>query len=312
MTLHKTMTILAVLGLCAPQAHAQTAPSIIVTPVAKSPFIPTPPEPTAFPLRPADPSALPEQWERNPLGNRGIRNIANPTLTPFFPDPAKANGIAIIVAPGGAFRMLAIDMEGYGVAKWLAENGFTAFVLKYRTVPMPRDDAGFQQEIGKFLGTVIKNDEPLYATPEAIDDAAAAVHMVRTRAAEWHIDPTKLGFIGFSAGAMTTLGIGLAVNTADRPNFIAPIYPPMMARAVPADAPPMFLAIALDDMIFTANGKSLGLIDSYRSAKRPLEVHLYEKGGHGFAGQSRYAAPALWAEEFVAWMRDRKIIPAGK
>jgi acetyl esterase/lipase len=85
----------------------------------------------------------------------------------------------------------------------------------------------------------------------------------------------------------------------------------MMEREVPADAPPMFVAIALDDNLFAA-GKPLGLIDAYRAAKRPLEVHLYEKGGHGFGMSNRSAGTALWIDEFQAWMKDRGIIKAKK
>ncbi|MFN0116500.1 MAG: alpha/beta hydrolase, partial [Paracoccaceae bacterium] len=148
---------------------------------------------------------------------------------------------------------------------------------------------------------------PLEPTPEAVEDAQAAVRLIRARAAEWKVDPGKLGFIGYSAGAMTALGVGLAPDTASRPDFIAPIYPPMMARQVASDAPPMFLAIALDDELF-AGQRPLGLIDSWRGAKRPLEVHLYGRGGHGFSMNPGFASAGLVLDQFVAWMRDRGIL----
>jgi acetyl esterase/lipase len=212
------------------------------------------------------------------------------------------------VAPGGAFRLLAIHHEGEQVARWLADHGIAAFVLKYRLVPTPVPQKEFTMAMGKFMATAV-SDKLLEATPEAVEDGQAAVRMVRARAAEWKIDPAKLGMVGFSAGAMTTLGVGLGSDVAARPDFIAPIYPPMMERPVPANAPPMFLAIALDDPLFST-GKQLGLIDSWRTAKRPLEVHLYEKGSHGFGMSNRSAGSAMWIDQFRAWMVDRKILAA--
>ena len=268
--------------------------------------IPAPAEPAAIPLRPAIRKSAPEQWlQMGPV--LGVRNVVNPTLTPYLPDPAKATGAAVIVAPGGAFRILAMDHEGYRVAQWLADHGIAAFLLKYRLVPTPRDPAGFGASMGGFMASLPKDESPIFATPEAVEDAQAAVRMVRARAAEWKVDPAKVGFVGFSAGAMTTLDVGMQGDLASRPDFIAPIYPPMMARPVPADAPPMFLAVSLDDSLFAQN-KALGLVQSWRTAKRPLEVHLYEKGGHGFGMTGTFAGPALWIDSFRAWMQDRKII----
>ena len=269
--------------------------------------IPAPDQPGAIPLLPApDKTALPEQWELREFGNRSVRNVTNPTLTPFLPDPAKATGVAVIVAPGGAFHILAIDHEGYQVARWLADHGIAAFVLKYRTIPAPRDPKGFDHAIAAYMMAGLKSNS--FETPaNALADAQAAVRLVRARAKAWGVDPARVGFVGFSAGAMTTLSVGIAPEKDARPDFIAPIYPPMVARDVPADAPPMFLAIALDDPLF-ANGKPLPLIDSWRTAHRPLEVHLYEKGSHGFGMSNRSAGSALWIDEFQAWMKDRGLL----
>ena len=266
--------------------------------------------PGAIPLRPPLRKAAPEQWEQMTLGgssHRNIRNVVNPTLTPVLPDPAKATGVAVIVAPGGGFRGLAIDHEGFQVARWLAERGIAAFVLKYRLVPTPRDAATYMQSVMAEFGKRPPEEVFRDPTPEALEDAQAAIRLVRQRSAEWNIAPGKLGFVGFSAGAVTTLGAGLAAEPAARPDFIAPIYPPMASRQIPADAPPMFLAISLDDPLFAA-GKSLGLIESWRTAKRPLEVHLYEKGGHGFGMSGRFSGSALWIDQFAAWMKDRGIL----
>lgn len=269
--------------------------------------IPAPSQPGAIPLLKTPPQArFPERWDQQGQDNRSVRNVSNPTLTPVLPDPAKATGAAVIVAPGGAFYALSIDSEGYKVAHWLADHGVAAFVLKYRlqeTPPDPREASAVMATRMKAATTA----KPLETPAEALADAQSAVRLVRSRAAEWGVDPARVGFVGFSAGAMTALSVGLADDRASRPDFIAPIYPPMSARAVPADAPPMFVAIALDDPLF-AKGKSLGLIDSWRSAGRPIEVHLYGRGGHGFGMNSRGAAARLWIDEFYAWMKDRGLL----
>ncbi|CAN7474696.1 alpha/beta hydrolase [Phenylobacterium sp. LjRoot225] len=292
-------------ALAAPAAQAlgPTSPS--------SGQIPTPAETGAIPLlKTAKAARYPEQWAERGKNDRSIRNVSNPTLTPFLPDPAKATGAAVIVAPGGAFFWLSIDSEGYDVARWLADHGVAAFVLKYRTQETPRDP----REASLVMAARMKAatmERPIEPPAEALEDAKAAVRLVRARASEWRVDPARVGFAGFSAGAIIALSVGLTDDASARPDFIAPIYPPMSARPVPADAPPMFLAIALDDPLF-AKGKSLGLIDSWRSSGRPIEVHLYGRGGHGFGMNSRAAAPRLWIDEFHAWMKDRGLLrPTG-
>jgi len=285
-----------------PQGQASTAP-------AASGALAAPAEPNAIPLlkTPAK-GRYPELWEPQGGDNRSIRNVSNPTLTPFLPDPAKATGAAVIVAPGGGFYMLSIDSEGYKAARWLADHGVAAFVLKYRTLETPPDRNAAMAAMGQRMKAALQNPAARLETPpEALADARAAVRLVRVRADEWGVDPTRVGFLGFSAGAIAALSLALSDEATARPNFIAPIYPPMNARTVPADAPPMFLAIALDDPLF-AKGKPLDLIDSWRGAGRPVEAHLYERGGHGFGMISRQAAPSLWPEAFYAWMQDRGLL----
>lgn len=292
--------------LTPPSALAQTAAKP-AAPAAGE--LPAPAEPAAISLLKAPPKArYPERWERHGGDNRAIRNVSNPTLTPFLPDPAKATGAAVIVAPGGAFFMLSIDSEGYKVARWLADHGVAAFVLKYRTEETPPDRNAAMAVMGaRMKGAVTGAAGAPQTPPEAVEDAKAAVRLVRARAGEWRIDPARVGFLGFSAGGMTALSVGLTDDKAARPDFIAPIYPPMNARTVPADAPPMFVAIALDDPLF-AKGKPLALIDSWRAAGRPVEAHLYERGSHGFGMDSRFAGAALWPDEFHAWMKDRGLL----
>jgi acetyl esterase/lipase len=148
---------------------------------------------------------------------------------------------------------------------------------------------------------------PIEPPTEAFEDAEAAVRMVRQRAVEWHVDPTRVGFIGFSAGAIATLAVALGDDDTARPDFIGPIYPQMSARPVTAKAPPMFVAIALDDPLF-AKGRTLGLIDSWRNAGVPVEAHLYSRGGHGFGMNKVSQSTALWIDEFYAWMADRRLL----
>ncbi len=270
--------------------------------------VPSPPQKEGIPLIASCTSISTEIWESRGAGDVAVRNITCPTLTAYLPKKGAGNGTAMIVAPGGAFHILAMKHEGQQVARWLADHGIAAFVLKYRTFPTPADQAGFQKTIGAYMREGLNTNK--FETPaDALSDAQAAVRMVRARSAEWKIDPKRVGFVGFSAGAMTTLSVGTSSDKGARPDFIAPIYPPMVAFDVPADAPPMFLAIALDDGLF-AKGKPLALMESWRAAKRPLEAHFYEKGDHGFGMANRSAASAMWIEELHAWMKDRGLLKA--
>lgn len=273
--------------------------------------IETPDQPGAIPLR-RNRVQSHEQW-MNVIGGRMARNVNVATLTPFLPDPANATGAAVIVAPGGAFRTLMMDGEGYDVARWLAAHGIAAFVLKYRTIETPRDTPNYFRVMGQFmsgLSSPTVRAANLVTPNDALEDAQTAVHLVRTRANEWRVDPQRVGFVGFSAGAILAVSVGTASDVADRPNFIAPIYGSLAARSVPTDAPPMFLAIALDDPIMAQHQDKFGLIKAWLDAGRPLEVHLYERGGHGFAVTKSQPASAMWIDEFYAWMNNRGLISA--
>jgi acetyl esterase/lipase len=132
-----------------------------------------------------------------------------------------------------------------------------------------------------------------------IADARAAFALVRARAGEWHVDPDRIGMVGFSAGAMLTLSTALYGQDA-KPAFIGDIYGPLTAVTVPADAPPLFIALASDDPFFANNG--FGLIDSWRAAKRPVEFHLYEQGGHGFGMYQKETTSTGWFDAFARWL----------
>jgi dienelactone hydrolase len=262
---------------------------------------------------PAEPNAMPlyggktpgtiqsEIWSK--MGTSlGVRNVTRPTLTPVFPKPGKATGAAVIVAPGGAFMMLAMEHEGWAVAKALADRGITAFVLKYRLIETPKDNAEAMQFVGSMMMKEVgaPMDGPLLKQSFAPADARAAIAMVRANAAKWKIDPKRIGIIGFSAGAMTARRVAIDAPSAERPDFVGYIYGPQDAETVPADAPPLFNAIALDDALFPSKG--FPIATAWMAAKRPVEIHGYQNGNHGFGLGKPGATHAMMLDQFVAWM----------
>jgi acetyl esterase/lipase len=249
-----------------------------------------------------------EQWSKV-RDDYVARNVTNPTLTPFLPAKDKATGAAVIVAPGGGFVVLAMNIEGIQVAKYLADHGIAAFVLKYRLRPTPASDVEMQADMAKMMsggGRPPADRPPPSAPPFALDDAQTALRMVRRRAAEWSVDPKRVGMIGFSAGAMTTLATALRNDPDARADFIGIIYGPLGTVQVPQPAPPLFAAIAVDDPLIGSG--DFGLIKSWRDAKAPVEFHLYEHGGHGFGMRKQSLTSDLWADQFHAWMKANKLL----
>jgi acetyl esterase/lipase len=284
-----------VAGLALP-AHAQNDR---MTP------IPTPAQPDAIELGtgPLPGATNPEAWHRQ-YGSQFARNVTVATLTPFLPDPAKASGAAVIVAPGGGFLTLSMENEGWNVARALAEKGVAAFVLKYRLKQTPADMPGFEKSMREMFSGAARPPRPepekaFAGLAPQIADARAAFALIRKRSSEWHVDPNRIGMIGFSAGAMLTMATTLAGEDA-KPAFIATIYGPLAPVAVPPDAPPLFIALAADDPFFGNGG--YGLIDSWRAAKRPVEFHLYEQGGHGFGMYPKETTSTGWFDAFVRWL----------
>ncbi len=231
-----------------------------------------------------------------------VRNVTRPTLTPVLPDPAKATGAAVVVAPGGAFMLLAIDPEGWRVAHALADRGIAAFVLKYRIMPTPADPAGATEFMNRKVkeGLPDPAKQPTLQYAPATDDGLAALAMVRSRAAEWKIDPKRVGMIGFSAGAMMSLKAVLAAKPGTGPDFFGYIYGPQAEIAVPENAPPMFAAIAMDDPLFPTMGFSI--VEAWHKAKRPVELHAYAKGGHGFNIGIPGTTTTGMLDQYIAWM----------
>ncbi|QAY76452.1 alpha/beta hydrolase [Sphingosinicella sp. BN140058] len=294
----------AALTLAAP-AHAQDDKMV---PIA----IPAQPDAIVLGTGPLPGATAPEVWHQQ-YGSLFARNVTVATLTPYLPDPAKANGTAVIVAPGGGFRTLSMENEGSDVAKALAARGVAAFVLKYRLNQTPQDMAEFDRSMTAMFSnaarptTRLKPEAAIANLAPQIADARAAFALVRKRAGEWHVDPSRIGMVGFSAGAMLTMATTLAGQDA-KPAFIGLVYGPLEPVTVPADAPPMFAAIAADDPLFA--GKGLGLIESWMAAKRPVEFHLYEQGGHGFGMYPKTTTSTGWFENFAAWLRMHGMIKA--
>jgi acetyl esterase/lipase len=248
-------------------------------------------------------ATTPESWHSQ-YGSVFARNVTNATLTPFLPDPAKATGAAVIVAPGGGFRTLSMNNEGWDLAKALAEKGVAAFVLKYRLNQTPQDMGEFARSMARMFADGARAARPPEQSPAItlapqIADARAAFALVRSRAKEWRVDPGRIGMIGFSAGAMLTMATTLHGQDA-KPAFIANIYGPLAPVKAAADAPPLFIALAADDPLFGNAG--YGLVDSWRAVKRPVEFHLYEQGGHGFGMYQKTSTSTGWFDGFARWL----------
>jgi acetyl esterase/lipase len=249
-----------------------------------------------------------ESWHSQ-YGRVFARNVSIATLTPFLPSKSNATGAAVIVAPGGGFRTLSMENEGWDVAKALAKKGVAAFVLKYRLNPTPADLADFAAPTRPPTSGVARRQptaqDPSLALAPQMADAAAAFELVRARSKEWNIDPSKVGMIGFSAGAMLTLSTALYGKNVN-PAFIGDIYGPLATVKVPANAPPLFVALASDDPLFGNGG--FGLIESWKAAKRPVELHLFEQGGHGFGMYKKETTSTGWFESFASWLRMHAFI----
>jgi acetyl esterase/lipase len=270
-----------------------------------------PAQPDAVPLYPnMKPASVAEAWYEVG-GEYIVRNVSHPTLTPVLPEPARATGAAVIVAPGGAFMILSIGHEGWNVARQLADQGIAAFVLKYRLNRTPQDEEGFglfmRRRMGEVVALAPRGRNPEIKETRATQDALAAVRMVRLNAAKWGIDPGRVGIMGFSAGAITAIQAAITQGSADRPDFIAPFYPPLVAVEVPDDAPAMFAAIAFDDQYF--GKQDLALIEAWRKARRPVEFHGYERGGHGFGLGRPGTTTSVAFHTFLLWMQSRDLLP---
>ena len=237
-----------------------------------------------------------------------VTNVSQPTLTAYLADPAIRNGTSVIVCPGGAFHALSINSEGIDVAKWLNTKGVTAFVLKYRIVPTGED--GVKEAMAKINNRQKLDEDNAAVIPMAFADGLAAVSYVRKHATEFGISPTRIGLMGFSAGGTVTASVAFTYTAENRPDFVAPIYAYMGAvkeTVVPKDAPPMFIVAATDDQLGLAPD-SINLYSKWMMAKKPVELHMYSKGGHGFGMRKQNLPSDQWIERFGDWLQIQGLL----
>ena len=230
-----------------------------------------------------------------------VKNIHNPSLTVFLPPADKANGAAVIVCPGGGHRELVYNAEGREPAEYLNSLGVAAFVLKYRLAREP--------------------NSPYDLKKHPREDAQRALRLVRSRASEWQLDPNRVGLLGFSAGGEVVSVVAYESGEGDpaaadpidrvnaRPDFQMLVYPGPMGvpEIIPANAPPAFLIVANDD---GAANVVTNILQKYRAAKRPIEVHILARGGHGFnmGNRSKLASVKTWPQRMADWMGDNDIL----
>lgn len=240
--------------------------------------------------------------EQNLWQTKIVFNVSKPTLTVFSPEEGKANGTSVIICPGGAFRALSINSEGFDVAKWLVKKGVTCFVLKYRLVHSPGNDP--IADINKTMGTPKFDEENQQLIPMAVADGRAAIAYVRTHANEYKLDPNRIGIMGFSAGGTVAASAAYNYSSNNKPNFVAPVYaffPKEMQGKMLKDAPPAFIVAASDDALELAP-HSVDLYNQWLVNKHNVELHMYSKGGHGFGMRVQNFPSDKWIERFGEWL----------
>lgn len=241
-----------------------------------------------------------------------VYNVSQPTLTVYAPEAGTSNGTAVVIAPGGGFHILSIDNEGINVAKWLAAKGVTAFVLKYRLVKSVTNDPFM--EMMQFIQSGKADSMHLTVFDMSVKDGIEAMTYVRAHAADFAIDPKRIGIMGFSAGGTVAAGVTLKYTTESRPDFSAPIYAYLgsFSNTQPQkDAPPLFLAAASDDQLGLAV-PSLAMYTNWIKAGKSAEMHIYAKGGHGFGIKKQNIPTDSWIDRFGDWLDGQGLLKPGK
>lgn len=284
----KTFAILVFALTVAGGALAQSPPTSMTAVPIDAPIAPS------IPLSDAIDE---EQWERY-WGQDMVRNVTRPALYPVLPSGTRRNGKAVIVIPGGGYRFVSMDNEGFGVANALANAGYAAFILKYRPMVTPRDPDAYMQHLAVSFGTLGKDELPDH--PPAVDDLAAAVRYVRDNADAWHVDPEQVGAIGFSAGSRTLIRLIEQKDEAAGLRHVGLIYPPMTQTITGGPRPPLFMAIAVNDPLFQQGG--LNMVDKWLNESDRVEFHLYSGGSHGFGTRALGTTSDRWIEQYVEWL----------
>lgn len=236
-----------------------------------------------------------------------LSNVSSPTITLYGPK-GNNSGAAVVVFPGGAYRVLAIDLAGTEVCDWLNSVHVNCILLKYR----------------------VPNSGPYPKSAAALEDAQRALGMVREHASEWHIDPNRVGVLGFSAGAHLAAALSThfdqriyaPVDAADqlscRPDFAVIVYPGYLAIAennmapnadihVTEKTPPTFLLQAEDDPVHVEN--SLVYFKELKDANVPAEMHIYAKGGHGYGMRPTELPVTHWPALVEVWLHTIQVLP---
>jgi acetyl esterase/lipase len=252
---------------------------------------------------------VPESYERSGSPNGApfglVRNVHTPTITVFLPDAAIATGTAVVVCPGGGYHILAIDHEGYDVARWLTSRGIAAIVLKYRLVPTPADNAEHESIFrARLADPMVMRRIAFEQEPLMRADVLQAIRQTRQHATAWGIRTNQIGVMGFSAGGHVTISAALHYTADTRPDFVSPIYPVWFDVITPrADAPPLFMAFASDDeygsIIFDTVAR---MTQAWQRTHIPVEVHAYARGGHGFGMMTRQSPSDYWIERWYEWL----------
>ena len=256
------------------------------------------------------PGAAPgsEHWEQKETTMSSgpmltIVNVTTPTLTAYLPDPAKATGTAVIIAPGGGFIFLGTD--AHEVAEWLAARGIAGFVLKYRTAPLEGETEAQLGQAGRArFGAQLGNHALIAEDGKyGIADGIQSIRVLREHAAEWGISPTRIVFMGFSAGGMITEYAAINPDLSARPNYAAPIYGapfPDVPSIPKTGLPPFFMEMAQDDNL--AGPQIVAFYDALKAAGYKPEFHIYERGGHGWSLRKQGTTSDHWMEEFYWWL----------
>jgi endo-1,4-beta-xylanase len=231
---------------------------------------------------------VPEQW--------GIARVNNPSVTVFLPQAANATGAAVLIIPGGGHRYVSINNEGIDLARWLSAKGVAGIVLKYR--------------LAKDMAVA---HSPYRIDVEEMQDTRRAFRLVRSRAAEWGIDPSRIGILGFSAGGHLAFHLSMEYDSgspasadpveraSSKPSFQALVYPGEPEEIMPTkDSPPAFLVAGIDDIYADGLIKSSLL---FKKAGVPVELHVYTGVGHAFNFRTNDSRPVgKWGDRFYEWM----------
>lgn len=230
-------------------------------------------------------------------------NIVQPTLTYYPADPSVKNGCSVIICPGGSFMYLHINTEGIDVAKWLNQLGVSAFVLEYRVAHCNTTDPMKEKNEKIRDSSLRKTVTPIVAL--SILDGIQAIAYVRMHARDLLLDNNRIGIIGFSAGGTLAVASAFHYSSANRPDFVVPVYafvPPGMPMNIQPDEPPVFIVAATDDELHLVP-MSIDLYNQWLASGHSAELHIYSKGGHGFGMNKQNQPSDAWINRLGEWMQ---------